>query len=111
MALAGATIQPQIKLDPSGSTSYADTTVEVGVVKSLTPSTATTVVTETGIGGISKKRLSAQEFNFGWEGLITNRDVLNAGLALDSNLPLTLEIMMHTEKLTGAKIQSMSISG
>jgi len=111
MALSGATIQPKITLDPGGTTGYADTAVEVGVVKSLTPSSSTTVVTETGIGGISKKRLSAQEFNFGWEGLITNRDVLNAGLALDSNLPLTLEIQMHTEKLTGAKVQSMSISG
>jgi len=110
MALSGATIQPKITLDPSGSTSYADTSVEVGVVKSLSPSSSTTTVTETGIGGISKKRLSAQEFAFGWEGLVTVKEILNAGLPLDDNLPLTLEIMMHTEKLTGAKVESMTLS-
>ena len=108
MSLSGATIKPQITVDPG---EVGEAVVEVGVVKSLTPASSTSTVTETGIGGISKKRLSAQEFSFGWEGLITKRDVLTAGLIYGgTNLPPTLEIMMHKEKLTGAVVQSMNIS-
>jgi len=107
-ALAGATIKPQITVDPSDTSVI----VEVGVVKSLTPSTSTAAVVETGLGGISKKRLSSQEFNFGWEGLITDKAILTAGLDYAAtNLPPTLEIQMHAEKLTGARVETMTITG
>jgi len=109
--LYGANIRPKIVTDPVGSTSYAGIALAIGVVKSLSPSSATTTVTETGIGSIVKKRLSAQEFNFGWEGLITEKSIFNAGLPLDNGIPLDLDVYMHTQKFTGAKVETMTISG
>jgi len=108
MALQGAEVRTKIVMDPGGT---AEATLEIGLVQSLTPSSSTTATTETGLGGIVKKRLTAQEFNFGWEGLITNKNTLNAGLPLDSGVPYTLDLYMHDEKLSGAQVATMSLSG
>jgi hypothetical protein len=110
MALSAAQVKPKIELDPSGSSSYADTTLKVGVVKSMSPSSSTESVKEKGIGGIVKKRLSKQEFKWGWSGFITDKNILYAGLPLDDGLPLPMDIYMHTRKLSGARTATMTIS-
>jgi len=108
MALQGSSVKPQIIIDPDGT----PVTVNVGIVQSLTPSSATESITEKGLGAITKERLTQHSFEFGWEGVLTDYQVLEAGAVVSgTGIPPTLDVYMHTEKLNDAIVRSMTISG
>lgn len=107
-ALQGSQVKPQIIVDPDGTPA----TIDVGIVQSMSPSASTQTVSQKGLSGVSLDRVSQHEFNWGWEGLVTAITLFDAGLPDDSTLlPPALDVYMHTEKLTDARVATMKITG
>ena len=109
MALNAATVKPAIQIYDSETSTWVN--INVGIVKTLNPTASTDSISEKGIGGIIKERLSSHSYSWGWEGLPTSYKILQLGLPGDEGVPPELKVIMHDLLLEGAIISSMSIEG
>lgn len=104
MALHASTTYIKIIHDPDGTTPV-DMTGKA-IYDDVSPTVSTELLSKTGIGGITKKRISAHNYELSISGNVTAYDFLNAALDATSEF----EVQVHDRAFKNAVIKSLSMS-